>query len=83
MKSILSTVIIAIATTVVAPGFMQPQEQSVQIALSTKQITVFANNAASAVAKAQSDNPGWSVLSVKKVSKDPKSRAYRVSMKKK
>ena len=83
MKSILLAAIVTIASSVVAPGMIQTQEQSLQIAFSTKQITVFANNAASAVAKAQSDNPGWSVLSVKKVSKDPKSRAYRVSMKKK
>ena len=48
-----------------------------------KSITVFARNAASASAKAASDNPGWSVVSVKKVSpKDPLSMAYRVVMKK-
>ena len=48
-----------------------------------KSITVFARNAASASAKAASDNPGWSVVSVKKVAPDNDlSMAYRVVMKK-
>ncbi len=46
-----------------------------------KSVTVYADNAASASAKAQSSNPGWSVVSVKKVSKDPKSKMYRVVLK--
>lgn len=47
-----------------------------------KSITVFARNAASASAKAQAQNPGWTIVSVKKVAKDPKSMAYRVVLKK-
>jgi hypothetical protein len=48
-----------------------------------KSVTIFARNAASASAKAANKNPGWSVVSVKKVSpKDPLSMAYRVVMKK-
>ena len=48
-----------------------------------KSVTIFARNAASASAKAANQNPGWSVVSVKKVSpKDPLSMAYRVVMKK-
>ena len=54
-----------------------------EIALSMKNITVFAKNAASALAKAQAKNPDWVVISVTKVAKDPKSMAYRVVLKKK
>ena len=54
-----------------------------ETALSMKNITVFANNAASALAKAQAKNPDWTVISVKKVNADPKSMAYRVVLKKK
>ena len=61
----------------------EPLASRSEIALSMKNITVFARNAASALAEAQAKNPGWSVISVKKVSKDPKSMAYRVVLKKK
>ena len=54
-----------------------------ETALSMKNITVFAKNAASALAKAQAKNPDWTVISVKKVNADPKSMAYRVVLKKK
>ena len=53
------------------------------VAYGMKNITVFAKNAASALAKAQAKNPDWVVISVTKVAKDPKSMAYRVVLKKK
>ncbi len=53
------------------------------VAYGMKNITVYARNAASALAKAQAKNPDWVVVSVKKVAKDPKSMAYRVVLKKK
>ena len=53
------------------------------VAYGMKNITVYARNAASALAKAQAKNPDWVVISVKKVAKDPKSMAYRVVLKKK
>ena len=81
MKSLCIALLLAVSVTITVPYVLQ--SQVVEVALSTKQITVFANNAASATANAAADNPGWTVLSVKKVNKDPKSRAYRVSMKKK
>lgn len=54
-----------------------------EVAFGRKNITVFARNAATALAKAQADNPDWVVISVTKVNKDPKSMAYRVVLKKK
>ena len=54
-----------------------------EVACGMKNITVFAKNAASALAKAQAKNPDWVVISVTKVNKDPKSMAYRVVLKKK
>ena len=81
MKSLCIALLLTVSVTITVPYVLQ--SQVVEVALSTKQITVFANNAASATAKAAADNPGWTVLSVKKVNKDPKRRAYRVSMKKK
>ena len=54
-----------------------------EVAYGMKNITVFAKNAASALAKAQAKNPDWVVISVTKVNKDPKSMAYRVVLKKK
>lgn len=61
----------------------QPIAVSVDdVAGGRKSVTVFARNAASASAKATNQNPGWSVVSVKKVNDDPKSMAYRVVMKK-
>ena len=61
-----------------------PTANGVQdVAYGMKNITVYARNAASALAKAQAKNPDWVVISVKKVAKDPKSMAYRVVLKKK
>ncbi len=54
-----------------------------EVAYGMKNITVFAKNAASALAEAQAKNPDWVVISVTKVNKDPKSMAYRVVLKKK
>jgi hypothetical protein len=45
-----------------------------------KTVTVYADNEASASAQAANDNPGWTVVKVKKVNKDPKSRAYQVTL---
>lgn len=56
--------------------------QSQNSLASRKSVTVFARNAATASSKAQSSNPGWTVVSVTKVNKDPKSMAYRVVLKK-
>jgi len=53
-----------------------------EVSASRKSVTVFARNAASASADAQSKNPGWTVVSVKKINKDPKSMAYKVVLKK-
>lgn len=83
MKTLLASLIVASALAVAVPALPIAGQTIQQVALSTKQITVFANNAVSALAKAQADNPGWIALSVKKVNDNPKSRAYRVSMKKK
>ena len=82
MKTLLASLIVASSLAVAVPALPIACQSIHQVALSTKQITVFANNAASALAKAQADNPGWIALSVKKVNDNPKSRAYRVSMKK-
>lgn len=49
-------------------------------AIGRKTVTVYADNEASASAQATKQNPGWTVESVKKVSKDPKSRAYQVTL---
>ena len=54
-----------------------------EVAYGMKNITVFAKNAASALAEAQAKNPDWVVISVTKVNKDPRSMAYRVVLKKK
>lgn len=45
-----------------------------------KTVTVYADNEASASAQAAKQNPGWTVEKVSKVSKDPKSRAYQVTL---
>ena len=45
-----------------------------------KTVTVYADNEASASAQAANENPGWTVVKVKKVNKDPKSRAYQVTL---
>jgi pyruvate/2-oxoacid:ferredoxin oxidoreductase alpha subunit len=51
-----------------------------EVAAGRKTVTVFANNEASASALAAKRNPGWNVVKVKKVNKDPKSRAYQVTL---
>jgi len=58
------------------------QEAIDDVAAGRKSITVFARNAATASSKASAQNPGWTVVSVKKVNNDPKSMAYRVVLKK-
>jgi len=52
------------------------------VAAGRKNVTVFARNAAMASAKATAQNPGLTVVSVKKINNDPKSMAYRVVLKK-
>ena len=51
-----------------------------EVAAGRKTVTVFADNDASASALAAKRNPGWNVVNVKKVNKDPKSRAYQVTL---
>ncbi|MBT6154947.1 MAG: hypothetical protein HOH82_09715 [Planctomycetaceae bacterium] len=52
------------------------------VAAGRKNVTVFARNAATAAAKAMAQNPGWKVVSVKKINSDPTSMAFRVVLKK-
>jgi len=58
------------------------QEAIGDVAVGRKSVTVFARNAGTASAKALAQNPGWTVVSVKKINNDPKSMAYRVVLKK-
>lgn len=53
-----------------------------EVAASRKTVTIYADNEASATAQAAKRNPGWTVEKVKKVSSDPKSRAYQVTLSK-
>ncbi len=52
------------------------------VATGRKTVTVYADNEASASAQAAKENPGWTVEKIKKVSSDPKSRAYQVTLSK-
>ena len=73
-----------VVTSVVAgaPGRPASTASRVNVFFGMKNITVFAKNSTTALAKAQAKNPGWTVVSVTKVNKDPKSMAYRVVLKK-
>ena len=53
-----------------------------EVALGRKTVTVYADNEASASAQAAKQNTGWTVEQVKKERKDPKSRAYQVTLSK-
>lgn len=50
------------------------------VAAGRKTVTAYADNETEAVARAEKANPGWKAISAKKVSKDPKSRAWQVTM---
>lgn len=48
-----------------------------------KTVTVYADSEAEASSRAQSENPGWTVIGIKKVNpKDPISRMYTVTLQK-
>jgi hypothetical protein len=49
-------------------------------AIIRKTVTVYADNEASTSAQGTKQNPDWTVESAKKVSKDPKSRAFQVTL---
>ena len=80
---LLSAAFLFVPLSVSSAMSIHPTAPSPDIAAGRKTVTVFANNATEAVARAEKANRGWKALSAKKVNKNPKSRAWRVTMTKK